>query len=333
VNGRFGDPAVYVGALHRAQALLFDLGELLPLSARDLLRIDHVFVSHMHMDHFIGFDRLLRVNVGRDKQVTLIGPSGLAKAVEHKLQAYTWDLVERYKTDLVFDVIDVEAPERLAGTRFRLKNGFAAEPGEIPAHSPGPVLHWTDFQLRIAVLEHHGPSLGFAIQERLHVNVWRNRLEERGLAPGPWLQSFKRAVAAEAGDDAEIALPCGKSAPLGALRELVSVECGQKIAYVTDVADTAGNRSGIVELARDADTLFIEASFSAADADQASARAHLTTQAAGEIARAANVRRVEPFHFSPRYEGDEHRMLGEVRAAFAGESAQVRAPAATSRSR
>jgi ribonuclease Z len=32
------------------------------------------------------------------------------------------------------------------------------------------------------------------------------------------------------------------------------------------------------------------------------------------------VRQVEPFHFSPRYGGDEARMLNEVMAAFAGRS-------------
>ena len=36
------------------------------------------------------------------------------------------------------------------------------------------------------------------------------------------------------------------------------------------------------------------------------------------IARAAKVRRVEPFHFSPRYEGMEDRMLAEVDGAFTG---------------
>ena len=49
--------------------------------------------------------------------------------------------------------------------------------------------------------------------------------------------------------------------------------------------------------------LYIEAAFAEADATLAAERSHLTTRAAGEIARAAKVRGVEPFHFSPRYEG------------------------------
>jgi len=33
------------------------------------------------------------------------------------------------------------------------------------------------------------------------------------------------------------------------------------------------------------------------------------------------VRRVEPFHFSSRYAGEDERMLNEVMAAFAGRHA------------
>ena len=104
--------------------------------------------------------------------------------------------------------------------------------------------------------------------------------------------------------------------PLGSLRDLVTVTAGQKIAYVTDVADTPSNRAAIVALVQNADVLFIEAPFAQADDALARDRAHLTTTAAGEIAREANVRRVEPFHFSPRYAGEPQRMLAEVRAAF-----------------
>lgn len=314
VNGRFGDPALYVEMLHRKGALLFDMGDLSPLSARDLLRVSHVFVSHMHIDHFIGFDALLRVSVGREKRVEMVGPAGFLDRLQHKLLGYEWDLVDRYDADLVFDAKEVHRGGLCRSARFRFKAAFEREP--LAECSAALVAEGPGFEVRAQPLDHHGPCLGFAVAEKAHVNVWKNRLEARGLATGQWLQALKQAVIEGADDEAPVRLPSGESAPLGSLRDLVSVTRGQKIAYVSDVADTPANRAAIAALADEADTLFLEARFGAGDKEQAQERAHLTTAACGEIARAARVRRLEPFHFSPRYEGEEARMLAEVEAAF-----------------
>jgi ribonuclease Z len=200
--------------------------------------------------------------------------------------------------------------------RFRFKTGFEREGEEQVAIEEGTVAFDAGFTVRAAILEHHGPCLGFAVAEPAHANVWKNRLEERGLPTGQWLQALKRAVAEGQPDAHPIALPGGGSAALGTLRDIVTITRGQKIGYVTDVADTPTNREKIARLTEGADTLFLEARFAATDAAQARERAHLTTIAAGEIARAAGVRKIEPFHFSPRYEGEEERMLAEVAAAF-----------------
>jgi ribonuclease Z len=48
----------------------------------------------------------------------------------------------------------------------------------------------------------------------------------------------------------------------------------------------------------------------------------LTTAVAASLAREARVRRVEPFHFSRRYSGQEGRMLDEIMTAFAGQAAE-----------
>jgi ribonuclease Z len=316
VNGRFGDPALFVEMLHRKGALLFDMGDLSALSARDLLRVSHVFVTHTHIDHFIGFDALLRVSVGREKQVEMVGPAGFLDRLQHKLLGYEWDLVDRYETDLIFEAKEVHRGGLCRLARFRFKNGFRAEGQAESRTEAGLVASGPGFEVRAQPLDHHGPCLGFSIAETAHVNVWKNRLDERALGTGVWLQALKQAVIDGAGDELPIDLPSGGTAPLGSLRDLVSVTRGQKIAYVSDVADTPLNREAIAELARDADTLFLEARFAAADAEQANERAHLTTRACGEIARAASVRRLEPFHFSPRYDGEEARMLAEAEAAF-----------------
>lgn len=323
VNGRYGDPAVYVDTLFEKRSLLFDLGDIAALPPRKVQRIDQVFVSHAHIDHFIGFDHLLRLLVGREKTVRLHGPAGFAERVYHKLQSYRWDLVETYACDLVFIVNEFETPHAMARTQFRLKTGFAPEPVPANVTSDGVLHSESTFRVSAAVLEHHSCCLGFALQEAAHINIWKNRLLECGLPVGAWLKPLKRAVAEGRPDDhlVHVGEPFGSGArrePLGSLRDVLTVTPGQKIGYVTDVADTRANRAAIIALVAHADILFIEAAFAQGDAALARERAHLTTTAAGEIARAAKVRRIEPFHFSPRYAGEEERMLDEVMTAFTG---------------
>jgi ribonuclease Z len=329
VNGRTGDPALYIETLFERRAILFDLGDIAALAPRKVQRLAHIFVSHTHIDHFIGFDRLLRLLVGREKTVKLYGPPGFIRQVRHKLQAYRWNLVDRFLCDLVFVVTEIDDAWATRTARFRLKTGFAAEDLGAGRSAGGVLYREPAFSVSAAVLEHRTPCLGFALAEAEHVNVWKNQLSEMGLPVGPWLRELKRAVVEGWPDDAMIAVraraasPEARELPLGRLRDAVTVTPGQKVAYVTDVADTPGNRAAIVALARNADLLFIEAAFAQADADLAAERAHLTTRAAGEIGRAAGVRRLEPFHFSPRYAGEEQRMLDEVAAAFAGGAASL----------
>ncbi len=323
VNGRYGDPALYIETLFERHAILFDLGEIASLSPRDVQRLDHVFVSHAHIDHFIGFDRLLRLLAGREKTISLYGPDGFVDHVHHKLHAYRWNLVDRYRCDLALVVTEITSSRETRTARFRLKNAFAEEPISAGSILDGVVIRQPMFQVATAILEHRTPSLAFAIEEPAHVNVWKSRLAELALPVGPWLRDLKRAVIENKPDDDLFRIGCGcsgeRDVKLVDLRNVVTVTAGQKIAYVTDAADTRPNREAIIGLARNTDLLFIEAAFAWAEASLAAERAHLTTRAAGEIARAAAVRKVEPFHFSPRYMGAEAQMLSEVMRAFSGE--------------
>src|SRR3974390_40938 len=119
VNGRFGDPAVYVETLFERRALLLDLGELATLPARKILRVEEVCVSHTHVDHFIGFDQLLRLNVGRAKTIRLWGPDGFVDQVAHRLAAYSWNLGPGYKDDLIFLVTELTSSGAPRAARFR----------------------------------------------------------------------------------------------------------------------------------------------------------------------------------------------------------------------
>ncbi len=54
------------------------------------------------------------------------------------------------------------------------------------------------------------------------------------------------------------------------------------------------------------------------DESLARERSHLTARQAGELARAAGVEKLAPFHFSPRYLGREQELLEEAATAFGG---------------
>jgi ribonuclease BN (tRNA processing enzyme) len=98
--------------------------------------------------------------------------------------------------------------------------------------------------------------------------------------------------------------------------ELVLERPGSKLCYATDLDDNASNRQRLAALARDAAIFVCEATFHSKDAHLARATQHLTARACGEIAAAAGVRTLVPFHFSKRYENDVGPIYDEVRAAF-----------------
>jgi ribonuclease Z len=326
INPPFGDPGVYVDLVFERRALLFDLGDLGPLPPRKLLRVSDVFVTHRHMDHFAGFDHLLRCVFGREITINICGPAGMIEAVEHKLKAYSWNLVAGYEGNLVFRVTEVADDGRLTTASFTGRSSFAREGQAQSACTGGLLLHEGGLEVRCAALDHGIPTLAFALQERAHINVWRNKLEAIGLAVGPWLNEFKAAILRGERDDTPIAVAWAEATSnkpltmtLGSLKRGISrITAGRKIAYVVDARETEANSGKIVALAKDADILFIEAAFLHADAEMAAARGHLTAQQAGTLARLAGAKRIVTLHYSPRYQGRGDELVREAEAAFRG---------------
>lgn len=325
INPPFGDPGVYLEFMFERRAVLFDLSDLQPLSDRNLLNLRHVFVSHTHMDHFGGFDRLIRILLGRDRILHLFGPTGFIDRVSHRLNSYTWNLVAGFATELVLMVGEYHREGKLHMARLNCRTGFRVEPLPAQGADKGILLDESEYRVRTAILDHGIPCLGFAMEQKRHINVWKNRVEEMGFRVGPWLRELKRAINAGEPGDRPFTVAWRDDAgqerratyPLGELADMLThSERGQKIAYVTDVGWSVKNREAIVELVRDADHLYIEAPFLDADAEIAAAKNHLTAAQAGLLAREAGVERVTPFHFSPRYGDREAELRAEVEASF-----------------
>src|SRR5215469_8650850 len=246
VNREFGDPGVLIDLKFERRAILFDIGDVSALPTRKLLRVSDLFISHTHMDHFAGFDHLLRVCLGRDTGVRLYGPENFIAQLGHKLAAYTWNLVQNYETDFVITAHELRAIGGVQRAQFRSRTGFRREDLPGVEASDGVLLDSSSFQVRTVPLEHHGiTSLAFAFEEAVHINVWKNRLDELGLPTGPWLTTLKEQVRAGARDDTLIRVHWRTRD--GARDEMISLADlkrkvleflpGQKVCYVTDVAD------------------------------------------------------------------------------------------------
>jgi ribonuclease Z len=324
INGPFSDPGLFIPFLFEKRALLFDLGDLSPLTSKDILKIDQVFVSHTHMDHFIGFDMLLRIFLGREKVLHLYGPPGFFNRVEGRLSGYTWNLVREYENNFILKVTEVH--ENCTLTRiYPCREGFRHNETVSQESFSGALLKTPSFYIEVELLDHRVPCLGLALVENFYVNIVKEGLKRLGLEIGPWINEFKKALY----DKRDLNEPFfvtwkekenvirKKSFILGDLAsEIALISPGQKITYITDVIGSPENRSKILNLARGAEHLFIEAAFMDCDRETAEKKYHLTAKEAGKIAGEAGVKRFTLFHFSPRYSHKAEEMQKEAMDAF-----------------
>ncbi len=329
VNGLFGDPGVYVEIRWSRRALLFDVGHIDGLGPTRLLRAGEIFVSHTHMDHFIGFDTVLRVALGRGKTLRLFGPPGLIDNVHGKLRGYTWNLVDGYPLTIEVQEFHQEAV-RLAS--FHAADAFRlSEQPAQPLRSTHPtdgftVLEDPMFTVRAVALNHRIPSFAYSLEERFHINVNKQKLHEAGLRVGAWLTDVKEHIWGGRSDDFRFTVPLydehrreEREFLLGEVKDrFLTISRGQKIAYVVDARYDEDNEAKIVALAKDADLFYCESPYLDCDADKARDRYHLTARQAGLMARKAQVRELVVFHFSPRYTGRGEALEREAMDALQG---------------
>jgi ribonuclease Z len=304
INGPFDDPGVFIPFEFQHRAMLFDLGDNYALSARDILKISHIFVSHTHIDHFTGFDRVLRISLGREKSLCLYGPEGFLNHVQGKLSGYCWNLVHHYSNRFVIEATEVRE-DRILTRTYPCQNGFA--PSRITERPfTGILLKEPSLTVSSVILNHGIPCLAFSLSERFHINILKDRLTALNLSAGPWLQTFKDEIFS------------GNATPetKDLARQIAMISPGQKITYITDVLYNESDAAKMIRLAKDSDHLFIEAAFSDKDKELARQKCHLTARQAGEIAGIAHAKQLTVFHFSPRYTGMEALLYEEAESAF-----------------
>jgi ribonuclease Z len=182
------------------------------------------------------------------------------------------------------------------------------------------------FTVSGAFLDHLIPCLAFRFEERQRFNVMKTVLAEMNLPTGAWLMTLKEHLLKGDGDQTPVRVWSRdkhgrideKWLPLGELKGTVKINPGLRIAYVADAIYNKQNTARILDLADHADLLFIEATFLQEDAETAAKKYHLTARQAGALARKAFVKRMVPFHFSPKYKSTPHALTEEAMKAFRG---------------
>jgi ribonuclease Z len=311
VNNRFEDPSLFVRILREKRAFLFDIGNIERLKPSDLQKITDVFVTHTHIDHFIGFDTLLRALLRREIPLRVFGPSNITDCVEGKLRGYTWNLIKEYPLKIYVFAID---RNRMILSSFHAENCFKRIDDGISEFN-GIILKEPMFTVKAIELDHQVPCLAFSIEEDFHINVNKALLNEMKLPVGPWLSDLKKAIREDRSGDLEF-IVSDKRYSLDELRKIVNITSGQKISYVTDVLISDENIRKIIEFVYNSDTLYCEAYFMDKDIDRALKRFHLTAKITGKIAREAGVKNLFVMHFSPKYRDQNENPEAEALQEF-----------------
>ncbi len=318
-NGPSGDPVVWIDVPDEGHSLLLDLGDLRRIPHRKLLRVDRAVVTHAHMDHFIGFDHLLRLRLGHEQPLVVTGPPGFLRHVQGKIDAYDWNLIGSYPVRLVAEELDGETIRSIAWTGA---GGMRPEPLADRAYS-GTLHAHRAYTMHVGLLDHGLSILGVGLRETEHLSVNKDRMQREGLKPGAWLAELKNAVRRKRPGDESIEADTLEGGTRRVRRDEIAQRIlfrtpGQRIAYFTDLAYHSRNRDAVAALADGVDLLICECAFLHADEALARERNHLTARQAGELARAVGAQKLAPFHFSPRYQGREEELLAEAQEAFRG---------------
>lgn len=304
VNKEYEDPCLFVRMIREKRAFLFDAGHINHLDAGDLLKITDVFVTHTHIDHFIGFDTLLRTCLRRDTPLRVYGPVNIVECVEGKLRGYTWNLIEEYPIKI--EVFSLDGRE-IRHSSFYAQEGFKRI-DRAPRTFGRIALREEPYTVTAVILSHGIPCLAFSLEEDFHINIDKAALNSMGLPVGPWLGLLKKMIRDKADPDAKLTVG-DKELSFSELSSIARITSGQKISYVTDMSPGGENIEKAIDLVKDSDVLYCEAYFLHEDKERAVDRHHLTAKIAGEIARKGRVKNLVPMHFSPKY----HDRLGEIK--------------------
>lgn len=162
----------------------------------------------------------------------------------------------------------------------------------------GVIFEDEEFKVEAKLLEHGIPSYGFRVIEKDRPGtLLANKLMEAGIQPGPLYKKIKNGESVKL-ENGSVIKPGAFLGP------------AQKGRIVTILGDTRLCEAAI-QLAKDADLLVHEATFSNGEEKLAYDYYHSTTAQAAHVAKAAGVKKLCLTHISSRYDRSDWNKLEE----------------------
>ncbi|MBQ7528396.1 hypothetical protein IJT10_00635 [bacterium] len=323
VNAPWEDPTVIINLNETKEHWLFDCGDISKISVGTLIGVTEVFITHTHIDHFIGFDRLLRMNLRETKELHFYGPLGMSAQIGHRLQGYSWNLTEDSdfiikSCDLIPGQDPIKDQAQAIWHTFRAKDKFqeaTKERESIKLDSAKlPLRHRAE--LKFAPLVHGVNCLCYSITEPPQVRVDPQRLKSLNLNPGPWIAQLLDIYKNQLEDPGELTIE-GNQYPTSLLKSLLYSPQRSICAYVTDTVFNRQSMASIRYVAEGADLLWCEACYRHAELEKAKQNLHLTSRQVGRIAKDLKVKELRLFHYSRRYKDQLMPHIEEARVHFA----------------
>jgi ribonuclease Z len=320
VNGSTGDPVLFIDYPGKDDAFLFDAGELGGLDMRRLGNLEAVFITHHHIDHFVGFDRIVRANLDRDKTLHVFGPESTIAKIYDRIKSYEFQFFPFQK--IVLDVHEIVG-RKLLSARLECSRRFP-RPEVVESDWAGPVVYENaDLVIEAAPTDHTVPGLAYALVEKVGYHPDPEKLAVGVLKAGAWVGEALALLRADAAPETVLEIDGGRF-PLGALAEqYFTTSRGARVAYVTDTAWSEAAQPGLLKLANRAYRLYCDSYYAQAQAGRAATYRHMTATAAAEFARQAKVEQLVLMHFAPRYAGHYEELIEEARAIFPRVSADL----------
>jgi ribonuclease Z len=317
-SGLLDDPVLLLNIRPLGRSLLIDCGQIHHLAKRVLKSIDALFVTHAHMDHFMGIDTMVRHNHVSPRLVELYGPPGMAEKMSAKFSGYDWNLTEPYWCS--FRVHEIY-PDRIATSLFPGPEGFPRRfEGERPRQDK--VIYRNDYlDVEADLCDHKIPVLIFRITERPTFLVDEGKIERAGLFKGDWLRLLKKRfyrgeltkeplmVLRRRGEEVTEEL----MEDAGGLYESIRKEQQTaSIGYVTDISFTDENIGKVRAMLEGVTLLVCECSFLAEDRNKARVSAHLCTGDVNFLVDKLRPSFFLPMHLSKSYIHTFSRLYEEL---------------------